>query len=47
VIIRHFGTAPEGVFYAVLLMNSIVPLIDRYIKPRPVGIRKAVKGTDA
>ena len=47
VIIRHFGAAQEGVYYSVLLMNSVVPLIDRFIKPRPPGVRKVAKGTDA
>ena len=47
VIIRQFGTAQEGVYYAVLLVNSVVPLIDRFIKSRPIGIRRAVKNTDA
>jgi electron transport complex protein RnfD len=40
-IIRTFGGYPEGVTYAVLLMNISVPLIDRYIKPRVYGHREA------
>lgn len=37
VVIRHFGNLPEGVCFSVLLMNSVTPLIDRYVraKPRP------------
>jgi len=36
-LIRSFGNYPEGVAFAVMLMNSTVPLIDRYIKPRIYG----------
>jgi electron transport complex protein RnfD len=37
-IIRIKGGYPEGVCYAILLMNAVTPLIDRYIKPRRFGI---------
>jgi electron transport complex protein RnfD len=43
VIIRHFGGLPEGVTYSILFMNALTPLIDRYVKVRPYGLRKAVK----
>ncbi len=36
-VIRKFGAYPEGVTYAILLMNVATPLIDRYIKPRKYG----------
>jgi Na+-translocating ferredoxin:NAD+ oxidoreductase subunit D len=36
-VIRKFGGHPEGVCYAVLLMNAAAPLIDRYTKPRHLG----------
>ncbi|MFH0839419.1 MAG: RnfABCDGE type electron transport complex subunit D [Candidatus Omnitrophota bacterium] len=36
-VIRRFGGYPEGVSYAILIMNAFVPLIDRYVKPRPYG----------
>jgi len=36
-LIRIFGEYPEGVMYAVLLMNSVTPLIDRFCKPMPAG----------
>jgi len=36
-IIRTFGGYPEGVGFAVLLMNAMTPIIDRYIKPRILG----------
>ncbi len=37
VIIRLFGGLPEGVMYSILLMNSVVPLINRWTKPRVFG----------
>ncbi|MDM8569675.1 RnfABCDGE type electron transport complex subunit D [Thiotrichales bacterium HSG1] len=37
VLIRVFGGFPEGVMYAILLMNATVPLIERYTQPRPFG----------
>lgn len=36
-IIRIWGGYPEGVSYSILLMNAVVPLIDRYTKPRVFG----------
>ncbi len=36
-VIRVFGGYPEGVTYAILLMNVCVPLIDKFIKPRVFG----------
>jgi len=44
VLIRRFGDMPEGVAYSILLMNAVTPLIDRFIKLKPYGIKKAVKG---
>lgn len=43
VVICKWGAYPEGVSFAILLMNSFVPLIDRYIKPRKFGERRARK----
>lgn len=37
VVIRLFGGLPEGVMYAILLMNSFTPLINRYTKPEIFG----------
>ncbi len=37
VLIRNFGGYPEGVCYSILLMNTAVPLIDRFFKPRLFG----------
>jgi len=36
-LIRLIGGYPEGVCYAILLMNSVTPLIDRLIKPQKYG----------
>ena len=37
VIIRKFGGYPEGVCYAILLMNCVAPLLDRYTRPKRFG----------
>lgn len=42
-IIRIWGGYPEGVSYSILLMNALVPLIDRYVKPKVFGAVKADK----
>ncbi len=36
-VIRTWGGYPEGVAFAVLLMNAMTPLIDHYIRPRRYG----------
>lgn len=36
-VIRTWGGYPEGVGFAVLLMNACTPLIDHYIRPRIYG----------
>jgi len=38
-VIRIWGGYPEGVCYAILLMNAAAPLIDRYTKPRRFGVK--------
>ena len=40
VIFRYFGLFPEGVTYAILLMNALVWIIDRYTAPRRFGVKK-------
>ena len=40
VIFRYFGLFPEGVTYAILLMNAFVWVIDRYTAPRRFGVKK-------
>lgn len=37
VVIRLWGGLPEGVMYAILLMNALVPLISRATRPRVFG----------
>jgi len=37
VIIRVFGAYPEGVSFAILIMNAFVPLMNMYIKPKRFG----------
>ncbi|MFY0690009.1 MAG: RnfABCDGE type electron transport complex subunit D [Cyclobacteriaceae bacterium] len=41
VIIRLFGAYPEGISFAILIMNAFVPLIDKYTKPRKFGTKQA------
>lgn len=36
-VIRSFGGYPEGMAFAVLLMNALTPVIDRFVKPRILG----------
>lgn len=40
VIIRKYGAYPEGVTYAILLMNCVTPLIDRFTSRRVYGVVK-------
>ncbi|GAB3481973.1 electron transport complex subunit RsxD [Marinomonas epiphytica] len=43
-IIRAWGGYPDGVAFAVLLMNFAAPFIDYYTQPRTYGHKKAKKG---
>ncbi|MBI3813262.1 MAG: RnfABCDGE type electron transport complex subunit D [Nitrospinae bacterium] len=36
-LIRQYGSYPEGVSFAILLMNMTVPLLDKYLRPRKFG----------
>lgn len=36
-VIRNWGAFPDGIAFAILLMNIAVPMIDRYTQPRVVG----------
>jgi len=38
-VIRLYGGLPEGVTYAILIMNGLTPLIDRYTMGRRFGVR--------
>jgi electron transport complex protein RnfD len=37
ILIRSFGAYPEGVQFAILLMNGFTPLINKYVKPKRFG----------
>ncbi len=37
VLIRKFTAAPEGVAYAILIMNAFTPLLDRVLLPKKFG----------
>ena len=37
VVIRLFGAYPEGMSFAILIMNAFTPLINTYIKPKRFG----------
>lgn len=41
-VIRSWGSFPEAVAFAVLFMNALTPLLDRYCRPRVYG--RAVSG---
>ncbi|MBU4194977.1 MAG: RnfABCDGE type electron transport complex subunit D [Actinomycetia bacterium] len=43
VVLRFYSNLPEGVMFAILVMNGFTPLIDRYITPRPYGHKGLVK----
>ena len=36
-VIRIFGSYPEGMSYAILIMNAMTPLINTYVKPKHFG----------
>lgn len=37
VVIRNFGAYPEGMSFAILIMNAFTPLINNYCKPKRFG----------
>ena len=43
-VIRTWGSYPDAVAFAVLLMNFAAPFIDQYTQPRTYGHAKAVRG---
>lgn len=42
-LIREFGSLPEGVSYSIVIMNILVPLIERVFTPKPFGKVKVKK----
>ena len=44
ILIRVWGAYPEGMSFAILIMNAVVPLINKYIKPKRFGaVARAIK----
>lgn len=37
--IRLWGAYPEGMSFAILIMNSTVPLLNKYVKPKRFGVK--------
>ena len=37
IIIRNWGSYPEGMSFAILIMNAFTPLINMYVKPKRFG----------
>lgn len=44
ILIRYFGSYPEGVSFAILLMNACVGMLDRLGRPRRFGAGKKKEG---
>ncbi len=42
VIIRAFGAFPEGVSFAILIMNGLTPMINTYLKPKRFGEKQKI-----
>ena len=42
-LIREFGTYPEGISYAILVMNIVTPQIDKFTMNKPFGVKKGAK----
>lgn len=42
-LIRLWGPYPEGMSFAILIMNALVPLIDKWVRPRRFGVSKTKK----
>jgi Na+-translocating ferredoxin:NAD+ oxidoreductase subunit D len=43
-LIRSYGSFPEGVSLAIIIMNITVPLINRFTKPKRFGLAKEASG---
>lgn len=39
-VIRHYGSYPEGISFAILIMNGCTPLINKLTRPRVFGERR-------
>ena len=40
-LIRAFANLPEGVSFSILIMNILVPLIERATNPKPFGAKES------
>lgn len=40
IVIRRYGAYPEGMSFAILIMNAFTPLINKYVKPQRFGVVK-------
>ena len=47
IFIRYFGQLPEGVSYAILIMNAFVFIIERFTSPKKLGYIKPEKAKKA
>ncbi len=43
-LIRLFGSLPEGVSFSIILMNLLVPYLEKWTRPRPFGAQKEGRG---
>jgi len=43
VLIRLYGSLPEGVSFAIVIMNILVPLIERATRPLPFGEKRRLR----
>jgi electron transport complex protein RnfD len=43
VLFRLYGSLPEGVSYSIILMNILVPLIERVTRPLPFGAKRRLR----
>ncbi len=46
VVLRFYSNLPEGVMFAILIMNGVTPVIDRYIRPRAYGHNRREKNKE-
>lgn len=46
-LIRQFGSLPEGVSYSIVIMNILVPLIERWVTVKPFGKLKEARKNEA
>lgn len=44
IIIRCWGAYPEGMSFAILIMNGFTPLINRFVKPKRFGAERRIAG---